>query len=155
MELASSDAMVAWFALPVLHGFSFLFFTGRGGSFLSQKEKEKNGGAKKMGGQWPPKITPVVLFRKRCKAGGIQLFKPGKETHKRRSNLFRTARAVAFNIERHQWIVQRKAQQKPTVSMGRVKAYAHAFVVGGGKAPLLLSRIPMLRPKSAEITLLP
>ena len=24
----------------------FLFFTGRGGSFLSQKEKEKNGGAK-------------------------------------------------------------------------------------------------------------
>ena len=25
----------------------FLFFTGRGGSFLSQKEKEKNGGAKR------------------------------------------------------------------------------------------------------------
>ena len=25
MELASSDAMAAWFALPVLHGFSFLF----------------------------------------------------------------------------------------------------------------------------------
>ena len=32
----------------------FLFFTGRGGSFLSQKEKEKNGGAKASGGQCPP-----------------------------------------------------------------------------------------------------
>ena len=27
----------------------FLFFTGRGGSFLSPKEKEKNGGAKRSG----------------------------------------------------------------------------------------------------------
>ena len=32
----------------------FLFFTGPGGSFLSQKEKEKNGGAKASGGQCPP-----------------------------------------------------------------------------------------------------
>ena len=46
MELASSDAMAARFALPVLEVL-FLFFTGRGGSFLSQKEKEKNGGAKR------------------------------------------------------------------------------------------------------------
>ena len=36
--------MAAWDALPVLEVL-FLFFTGRGGSFLSQKEKEKNGGA--------------------------------------------------------------------------------------------------------------
>ena len=33
-------------ALPVSEVL-FLFFTGRGGSFLSQKEKEKNGGAKR------------------------------------------------------------------------------------------------------------
>ena len=46
MELASSDAMAARDALPVLEVL-FLFFTGRGDSFLSQKEKEKNGGAKK------------------------------------------------------------------------------------------------------------
>ena len=45
MELASSDAMAARDALPVLK-ILFLFFTGRGGSFFSQKEKEKNGGAK-------------------------------------------------------------------------------------------------------------
>ena len=38
--------MAAWDALPVSEVL-FLFFTGRGGSFLSQKEKEKNGGAKK------------------------------------------------------------------------------------------------------------
>ncbi|PWM19917.1 MAG: hypothetical protein DBX57_00955 [Clostridia bacterium] len=48
MELASTDAMAAWFALPVLHGFSFLFFTGRGGSFLSLKKRKKRMGAKKM-----------------------------------------------------------------------------------------------------------
>ncbi len=44
MELASSDAMAARDALPVSEDL-FLFFTGRGGSFLSRKEKEKNGGA--------------------------------------------------------------------------------------------------------------
>ena len=44
MELASSDAMAARDALPVSEVL-FLFFTGRGGSFLSRKEKEKNGGA--------------------------------------------------------------------------------------------------------------
>ena len=35
--------MAARFTLPVLKVL-FLFFTGRGSSFLSQKEKEKNGG---------------------------------------------------------------------------------------------------------------
>ena len=49
MEQASSDAMAARDALPVLE-ILFLFFTGRGGSFLSQKEKEKNGGAAKRAG---------------------------------------------------------------------------------------------------------
>ena len=44
--------MAARFAVPVSRVL-FLFFTGRGGSFLSRKEKEKNGGAKK-GGQCPP-----------------------------------------------------------------------------------------------------
>ena len=44
MELASSDAMAARDALPVLNVL-FLFFTGRPHSFLSQK----NGGAKKTG----------------------------------------------------------------------------------------------------------
>jgi len=43
--------MAAWDALPVLEVL-FLFFTGRGGSFLSQKEKEKNGGAKKISRLW-------------------------------------------------------------------------------------------------------
>ena len=38
--------MAAGDALPVSEVL-FLFFTGRGGSFLSQKEKEKNGGAKR------------------------------------------------------------------------------------------------------------
>ena len=36
--------MAAWDVRPVSE-FLFLFFTGRGGSFLSPKEKEKNGGA--------------------------------------------------------------------------------------------------------------
>ena len=36
--------MAAQDALPVFEVL-FLFFTGRGGSFLSPKEKEKNGGA--------------------------------------------------------------------------------------------------------------
>ena len=40
--------MAARFALPVSEVL-FLFFTARGGSFLSQKEKEKNGGASPFG----------------------------------------------------------------------------------------------------------
>ena len=44
----SCHMMVVWFALPVLHGFSFLFFTGRGGSFLSLKKRKKRIGAQKM-----------------------------------------------------------------------------------------------------------
>ena len=60
MELASSDAMAARDALPVSEVL-FLFFTGRGGSFLSQKEKEKNGGAKR--------ADRVVRPYKRCGGG--------------------------------------------------------------------------------------
>ena len=41
----SGYMMAARDALPVLKVL-FLFFTGRGNSFLSPKEKEKNGGAK-------------------------------------------------------------------------------------------------------------
>ena len=53
MEQASSDAMAAQFALPTSKVL-FLFFTGRSGSFLSLKEKEKNGGAKSGRSGAPP-----------------------------------------------------------------------------------------------------
>ena len=56
MELASSDAMAARFALPNLESFSFLFFTGRGGSFLSQRRERK---------EWGRKICLLLSFRER------------------------------------------------------------------------------------------
>ena len=43
----SCHMMVAWFALPVLRGFSFLFFTGRR-FFSFSKKRKKRMGAKKM-----------------------------------------------------------------------------------------------------------
>ena len=43
MQRVSSDAMAARGVLPVLEVL-YLFFTVRGHSFLSPKEKEKNGG---------------------------------------------------------------------------------------------------------------
>ena len=43
-------------ALPVLEGFSFLFFTGRDGSFLSQRRERK---------EWGRKICLLLSFRER------------------------------------------------------------------------------------------
>ena len=60
MELASSDAMAARKALPVLNDFSFLFFTGRGDSFLSQRRERKEWGRKFF--QRPKKKMPRVSF---------------------------------------------------------------------------------------------
>ena len=45
MQRVSSDAMAARGVVSVSEVL-FLFFTGRGGSFLSRKEKEKNGAQK-------------------------------------------------------------------------------------------------------------
>ena len=56
MELASSDAMAARFALPTSKVL-FLFFTGRSGSFLSLKEKEKNGAQKTRAGNARPYVA--------------------------------------------------------------------------------------------------
>ena len=63
-EQTSSDAMAAQFAFPVLTVL-FLFFTGRGGSFLSPKEKEKNGGAN----QTNEGIGPYKFYRRVPKGG--------------------------------------------------------------------------------------
>ena len=56
--------MAARGGFPVLE-ILFLFFTGRGGSFLSQKEKEKNGGRKGNGRAMPAplRILYALLTR--------------------------------------------------------------------------------------------
>ena len=57
MEQTSSDAMAARFVLPVLNVL-FLFFTGRGDSFLSQRRERKEWG-RKAGGQSRPPLQDV------------------------------------------------------------------------------------------------
>ena len=50
----------------------FLFFTGRGGSFLSQKEKEKNGAQK--GGR--PMVAPTFTAGSAIKFVGTGIARP-------------------------------------------------------------------------------
>ena len=62
----SCHMMAARFALPNLESFSFLFFTGRGDSFLSQRRERKEWGRKKAGDQWSP-LRSSKIGRASCR----------------------------------------------------------------------------------------
>ena len=61
MELASSDAMAARFALPVSE-FSFFSSPGAAILFFLKEEKEKNGGAKQAGQSCLPLMKYFSYF---------------------------------------------------------------------------------------------
>ena len=86
MELASSDAMAARFALPVL-GFSFFSSPGAAVLFFLYKEKEKNGGAKKAGDRWSPLRFESEYDRIRRRAIPTR---PRRVRHKKSGNILRS-----------------------------------------------------------------
>ena len=75
------------------------------------------------------------LACKRSKAGRIQLPKACQETAERRSDLFCATCAVAFDVERHKRLVERQAKQRPAITLGGRKGYAHAFIVWLSQRP--------------------